>query len=112
MDLSSERSQDEATIMQRQLYRAGQTPPAPKALIPASTLFKPPPESADVPTQNAGKKGGTAANYKSSRGKRLLLMLLLLGVGYYLLYGSTTRRKRILLGLGGAAWLLMLGGIS
>jgi hypothetical protein len=39
-------------------------------------------------------------------------MLLLLGVGYYLLYGSSSLRKRVLIGLGGAAWLLMLGGIS
>jgi len=53
-----------------------------------------------------------AASDKLSRGKRLLLMLLLLGVGYYVLYGSSTQRKRVLLGLGGAAWLLMLGGIS
>ena len=30
MDLSREPSQDEARIMERQLYRPGQTPPAPK----------------------------------------------------------------------------------
>lgn len=103
MDLSSERSPDEATIMQRQLYRAGQTMPASK--VPAPT-------PASVPTRNAGTKGGTAASDKLSRGKRLLLMLLLLGVGYYLLYGNSTQRKRVLLVLGGAMWLLMLGSIS
>jgi hypothetical protein len=39
-------------------------------------------------------------------------MLLLLGVGHYLLYGSPTQRKRVLIGLGVAALLLILGGIS
>jgi hypothetical protein len=113
MDLSSNPSQDEARIMERKLYRAGQTQPAPKtpAPPPPRTLTKPslPPA---VPMRSLGTKPGAAANEKQSSRKRLLLMILLLGFGYYLLYGTPSQRKRTLIGLGVAAWLLMLGSIS
>ena len=39
-------------------------------------------------------------------------MLLLGVVGYYLLYGTPEQRKKILVRLGVAAWLLMLGSAS
>jgi uncharacterized membrane protein YgcG len=104
MDLSSNRSQDEDRIMQRQLYRAGQNQPAAKAAASAparSTATKAP------------AKGGAKPNGKSAGGgERILLMILLLGVGYYLLYGNPDQRKKAYIGLGVAGWLLLLGGIS
>lgn len=107
MDLSSDPSQDEARIMERQLYRPGQTPAAPKTTAPATRSFAKP------STPTATKRGsGAAGDKKSSTGKRLILMLLLLGFGYYLLYGTQSQRKRTLIGLGVTAWLFLLGGIS
>ncbi|HEY7308759.1 MAG TPA: hypothetical protein VH643_05270 [Gemmataceae bacterium] len=115
MDLSSEQSPDEARIMERKLYRAGETQPAakPAAKPPTRSLFKatpPPPPKSPYPA--LGKKPSSADAGKPSTGKRILLMILFLGVGYYLLYGTPAQRKRVLVGLGAAAWLLMLGGIS
>jgi hypothetical protein len=97
MDISPKPSPDEARFSERKLYRAGQTQTASKAPgAPLKTL----------------KKSSTPANSQSSPGKRRLLMVLLLGFGYYLLYGTAVQRKRVLIGLGVAAWLLMLGSIS
>ena len=115
MDLSSQQSPDEARIMERKLYRAGETKPAekPAAKPPTRSLFKstpPPPPKSPYPA--IGKKPSPAADGKPSTGKRILLMVLFLGVGYYLLYGTPTQRRRTLIGLGVAAWLFLLGGIS
>ena len=104
MDLSSHRQQDEDRIMQRQLYRAGQTQSAPGGTAP----------------QNAGTKGGFSSspaprrsnNDKQSNGQRILLMILMLGVGYYLLYGNPGQRRKAYISLGVAAWLLFLGTMS
>src|SRR5262249_5610335 len=95
MDLSSNPSQDEDRIMQRQLYRPGQSQPAPAA----------------TPVRSAAKKSSSASG-QSSKGQRILLMILLLGVGYYLLYGTPSQRRKVYIGLGVAGWLLLLGGIS
>ena len=115
MDLSSQPSPDEARIMERKLYRAGESQPAakPAAKPPTRSLFKatpPPPPKSPYPA--LGKKPSSADAGKPSTGKRILLMVLFLGVGYYLLYGTPSQRKRVLVGLGAAAWLLLLGGIS
>lgn len=107
MDLSSNRSQDEDKVMQRQLYRAGQSQPAAKA--PAS-----------APARSVATKGPSAPSASSAKpkakagggGERILLMILLLGFGYYLLYGTPSQRKKTFIGLGVAGWLLLLGGIS
>jgi hypothetical protein len=106
MDLSTEPSSDEARIMERKLYRAGQNQPAPKT--PASPARTPAKPALKSPQKNSS----SATSEKSSTAKRLLLMLLLLGFGYYLLYGTPSQRKRVLIGLGVAAWLLMLGSVS
>lgn len=106
MDLSSEPSSDEARIMERQLYRPGQTPPAPKTPTPT------PSRTVAKPSLPATKRSSGSASDNPSKGKRILLMLLLGGFGYYLLYGTPTQRKRTLVGLGAAVWLFMLGGIS
>lgn len=95
MELSSNRSQDEDRIMQRQLYRPGQSQPAP----------------ASAPARSVAKKS-SAASGQSSKGQRILLMILLLGVGYYLLYGTPSQRKKVYIGLGVAGWLLLLGTVS
>jgi hypothetical protein len=112
MDLSSERSADEDRIMDRPLYRAGQTPPAAKTSpAPARTAVKPtlpPPKNPYL----SGPKPSSGPKNEPSRAKRILLWLVLLGVGYYLLYGTPTQKKRALQGLGIAAWMLLLGGIS
>lgn len=97
MSISSNPSPDEARFSERRLYRPGQTQTTPKS--PAA-----PPIGV--------KKTATATDGKSPPSNRLLLMILLLGFGYYLLYGTPTQRKRTLSGLGAAAWLLLLGGIS
>lgn len=103
MDLSSEPSSDEARIMERQLYRPGQTPPTPK-----------PPTAARAQTTvaSAAKRPSGPANSKPSRVKHLLAILMLGIVGYYLLYGTPSQRRKILVTLGAAAWLLFLGGVS
>jgi hypothetical protein len=110
MDLSSQQSQDEARISERKLYRAGQTPAAPKspAVTPARSPAKPAMPALKSPLKSQVK----ATSGKPSTGKRILLVLLTLGVGYYLLFGTQTQRKRVLIGLGVMAWMLMLGGIS
>lgn len=103
MDISSNRSSDEDRVMQRQLYRPGQTPAAPpKGATPArSTATKA--TSTGAPGRGAAKTGG---------GKNILPMILLFGVGYYVLYGNPNQRKKALIGLAVAGWLLLLGGIS
>lgn len=94
MDTSSEqRSQDENRVQQRQLYRAGQTPP--------STGTRP-----GAPSRSVAKKDS------STQGQRILQGILLLGVGYYLLYGTPTQRGRVLKGLAAAVWLIFLCGAS
>lgn len=97
MNTSSNPSPDEAKFSERKLYRAGQTQLAPKS--PGAPL-------------KSVKSTSPAANSKSPPKNRILLMILLLGFGYYLLYGTPVQRKRTLIGLGAAAWLLLLGGIS
>lgn len=109
MDISSNRSQDEDKVMQRQLYRAGQSQPAAKAPVSAparSTAPKapPPPAKGVVSAKPSGKSAGG--------GERILLMIVLLGVGYYLIYGTPSQRRKTSIGLGVAAWLLLLGAIS
>lgn len=107
MDLSSNRSQDEDRIMQRQLYRAGQSQPAAKA--PASA----PVRSVAAKGPSAPAAGGAKPKAKAGGGgERVLLMILLLGFGYYLLYGTPSQRKKTFIGLGVGGWLLLLGGIS
>ena len=110
MDISSNRSQDEDRVMQRQLYRAGQTTPAAKT--PASTQFKSAPGSTGAPARSMPAKKNTASNSNLTPENRILLMFLLLGVGYFLLCGTPSQRRKTLIGLGVAGWLLMLGGIS
>jgi hypothetical protein len=97
MDLSSNRSQDEDRVMQRQLYRPGQNQPAPQAGAPARSV---------------ARKTSAANGDKSSGGQRILMMILLGGVGYYLLYGTPSQRRKVFIGLGVAGWLLLLGTIS
>ena len=104
MDFSSKQSPDEARIMQRQLYRPGQS--APTSKTPPST------QSRTLPSRSASKGLSGATNPKASRIKHLLAILLLGVVGYYQLYGSPSQRKKILVSMGVAAWLLLLGGIS
>lgn len=109
MDLSSNRSQDEDKVMQRQLYRAGQGQPAAKAPVSAparSTAPKPPssPPKGVVSAKPSEKSAGG--------GERILLMIVLLGVGYFLIYGTPSQRRKTSIGLGVAAWLLLLGTIS
>lgn len=104
MDLSSRPSPDEARIIERQLYRPGQTPPAPKT--PASARPR------MTPALSTAKGPSGVGNAKTSRTKHILAVLLLGVVGYYLLYGNSSQRRKILVGLGAAAWLLLLGGIS
>jgi uncharacterized membrane protein YgcG len=103
MDLSSQHSRDEDKVMQRQLYRAGQNQPAQASASPAS---RPKTTAAAKPKPKSGSSG------QSSNGQRILLMILLLGVGYYLLHGTPSQRRKVYIGLGVAAWLLLLGGIS
>lgn len=109
MDFSSEQSADEARIMERQLYRPGQTPATPKA--PAATTSTRVPVK--TPSLTAAKNSSRATDpAKSAARKRLLLILVMGGFGYYLLFGTPPQRKRVLVGLGVAAWLFLLGGIS
>jgi hypothetical protein len=109
MDLSSQSNADEDRIMQRQLYRAGEgSKPAPKTPASPSSIKS----AAAVPPRNLGKKGGSPASDKSTKGQRILQRILLLGFGYYLLYGTVDQRRRVLKGFGVAAWLLFLCGAS
>lgn len=107
MDLSSNRSQDEDRVMQRQLYRAGQPQPAPKTLAAAPSPFRP-----SSPPAAKSKYSPGSGNGKPSAGQSLLPKILLLGFGYYLLYGTPSQRKKVYIGLGVAVWLLFLGSMS
>jgi uncharacterized membrane protein YgcG len=92
MDLSSNRSQDEDRIMQRQLYRAGQNnPPAEKTPAPTSGPFKSPPAPAKA------KSSPQSSKDKSSARPSIL---------------TPSQRKKALIALCVAIWLLMLGSIS
>ncbi len=84
MDLSSNPSQDEDRIMQRQLYRPGQNQPAQTS---ASSASKPSSTAAAKPKPKSG----------SSSGQPFL---------------TPARRRKVLIGLGVAGWLLLLGTIS
>ncbi len=84
MELSSNRSQDEDRIMQRQLYRPGQNQPAP---TPASAASKPSASAAAKPKPKS----------RSSSRQPLL---------------TPERRRKALIGLGVAGWLLLLGTVS
>ena len=84
MDLSSEPSRDEARIMERQLYRPGQTQKTAQT-SPSTT-----------PTRTPAKPSFGASKSSSAAKKRL----------------SPETHKRLLRGLLIAAWLLGLGGIS
>jgi hypothetical protein len=110
VDLSSDRSQDEARIMERQLYRPGQTPAAPKTSV--SKTPAPTPARGPAKPSVPSVKRSSATSASPSKGKRILLAVLLCGFGYYLLYGTPTQRRRVLIGLGMTLWLLMLGGVS
>jgi hypothetical protein len=108
MDFSSEQSADEARIMERQLYRPGQTPATPKTPAPTSTR-----SPVKKPSLSGTKSSSGATDpAKAAARKRLLLILVMGGFGYYLFFGTPPQRKRVLVGLGVAAWLLLLGGIS
>jgi len=84
MDLSSNLSQDQDRIMQRQLYRAGQNQPAQTS---ASSASKPSSTAAAKPKPKSG----------SSSGQPFL---------------TPARRRKVYIGLGVAGWLLLLGSIS
>jgi hypothetical protein len=109
MDFQANRSDEEDRVMQRQLYRPGQSnqPAAKTPPVPTSGPFKP-----SSPPPAKAKSAPKSRTDKTAPGDRLLLMILLLGVGYYLLYGTPSQRKKTLVGIGVAVWLLMLGGIS
>lgn len=106
MDFSSEQSADEARIMERQLYRPGQTPAPPKTSATTRVPAKKPSVSVTKSSSGATDPAKAAAR------KRLLLILVMGGFGYYLAFGTPPQRKRVLVGLGVAAWLFLLGGIS
>jgi hypothetical protein len=108
VDLSSQPSSDEARIMERPLYRPGQTQPAPKT--PASPAAHP--ITKPSPSLPAAKRAPAAAATNPSRMKRILPVILLGGFGYYLLYGTPDQKKRVYKGLGLTAWLFLLGGVS
>lgn len=87
MDLSSNPSQDQDRIMQRQLYRAGQNQPAPASASPASK-----------PSSSAAAKPKRAPGSSGANQRQPIL--------------TPSRRRKALIGLGVAAWLLLLGSIS
>lgn len=89
MDLSSNRSQDEDRIMQRQLYRAGQNQ---SAQTPASGASKPASSSAAKAKHSSG-----SSSSKWSADKSIL---------------TPSQRRKLLIGLGVSVWLLLLGTIS
>ncbi|MHB1426096.1 MAG: hypothetical protein ACYC3I_23280 [Gemmataceae bacterium] len=113
MDLSSKHSEEESRIMERQLYRPGQTQPAGKSSA-ASPNRSPAKASGPtgVPTRSVGTKGSTSSSSDSPQDQRILIGILTLGVGYFLLFGTPTQKRRTRVGLGMAAWMLLLGTIS
>src|SRR6516225_992503 len=74
MNSSDNASQEEARIAARPLYRAGQTPPAPKEPAPAKTVTKP---TFSKPTFSKAKPAAGSSG-KPSLFKRIRLGLLVL----------------------------------
>lgn len=86
MDLSQEPSKDEARTMDRQLYRAGQTPktPKPSPAAPARSIAKP---SAPQSKRSLAKGDSTPfLQRRLVRGILALLWLLLLGGASYCVF--------------------------
>jgi hypothetical protein len=98
MDFSLDPKQDEARVAQRQLYRAGQSKPAPKpaekpalpmptSSIAKSTLTKSKPSIAGKSDKSAASKGGQSPRRKNIiRGLLVALGLLVLGGVAYCIF--------------------------
>jgi hypothetical protein len=110
MDFANNQSEEEGRILERKLYRPGQSqtaaPASNRSAAKASVPGTLPPRGA------AAAKSGTKPSGGAPKDQRVLVSILLLGVGYFFLYGTPRQKRLARVSLGMAAWMLLLGTVS